>query len=489
MKAVARARRLLLFAVGALALVLLAIVLAFAVRSRLVLPDLRPWHRDAPPGELRAGRGDVTSFEQYRELERSLVSALRRDVLDDPRRADTFVLGRYNPGSVPGRLALGTPYNLTWELEPEVPRGAAVLVHGLSDSPYSMRALAELLHEQGFHVVVLRLPGHGIVPAGLLDVSWRDWFAALDLAVRHAAERAGPDGPLYLVGFSTGAALSTLHAVRGLEDPSLPRARRLVLLSPAIAIPSAARLTRVLAGLSFLPFFEKSSWIDVGPEHDPYKFRSFPVNAARQIYDLTRELDGALGRAGERDLLQEMPDVLAFQSLVDATITAPALVHGLFLRLPAADHELVVFDVNQRGALRDLIAPELHSHMDELRARELPFRLLVVTNGAPDSSEVELRLRPAGEERESVVPLGLTWPQGVLSLGHVALPFPPDDPVYGLEPASGGELDYPLGALTVRGESGTLVVPLGDLARLRSNPFFEVVRERVLAAVRADLGE
>ena len=352
-----------------------------------------------------------------------------------------------------------------------------------------MRGLADLLRDQGLYVLALRLPGHGTVPAALLDVDWRDWYAAVDLAARHAADRAGPDRPLYLGGFSTGAALTTLYAVRGLEDPSLPRPRRLILLSPAIGIPGAARLTRILSGLSFLPPFEKSKWISVTPEYDPYKYNSFPVNAARQIYDLTRELGAATTHAHERGLLGDMPDVLAFQSLVDATISAPEVIRSLFALLPQRDHELVVFDVNQRDVLRDMVSPELRIGMDKLRETPaLPFRLLVVTNLASGSLEVELRLRPAGESAEQTLPLDLAWPRGVLSLGHVALPFPADDPVYGVAPAAAGAVDYPLGALTVRGESGTLVVPLGDLARLRSNPFFEVVRARVQQAVQDDLG-
>jgi hypothetical protein len=74
----------------------------------------------------------------------------------------------------------------------------------------------------------------------------------------------------------------------------------------------------------------------------------------------------------------------------------------------------------------------------------------------------------------------------VVSVGHVSLPFPPDDPVYGLDPKP-GEGDppvYPLGSLAVRGESGALLVPLAAFSRLRSNPFFDVIRatvERTLA--------
>ena len=41
----------------------------------------------------------------------------------------------------------------------------ALLIHGLTDSPYSMRALAGSLHARGFEVTVLRLPGHGTLPS------------------------------------------------------------------------------------------------------------------------------------------------------------------------------------------------------------------------------------------------------------------------------------------------------------------------------------
>jgi alpha-beta hydrolase superfamily lysophospholipase len=104
-----------------------------------------------------------------------------------------------------------------------------------------------------------------------------DWYAAVELAARHAAQRAGPGHPFYAGGFSTGAALTTLYSVRSLGDASLPKPARLVLISPAIGISKAAGLTKILAGLSFAPYFEKSSWIDVLPEYDPYKYNSFPV--------------------------------------------------------------------------------------------------------------------------------------------------------------------------------------------------------------------
>jgi len=86
----------------------------------------------------------------------------------------------------------------------------------------------------------------------------------------------------------------------------------------------------------------------------------------------------------------------------------------------------------------------------------------------------------------TVEKLPLAWPAGVISLGHVAIPFPPDDPVYGLAPRSEDGLVFPLGSFPARGEAGALVVPLATFARLRSNPFFDVIRAKVIESCRAD---
>jgi esterase/lipase len=480
--------RVLVF-VPVLALAVVAtIVLVYAIQARLRLGDLRPWHRLTLDSEFDAGRSDAPkTFAEYRQLEERLFADLRRRLLDDLEAADAHALSRYNPQSAPARLALGTPYNRSFELAPEVVRGGVLLVHGLSDSPYSMRALGEFFRDRGFYVLALRLPGHGTIPAELAGVDWRDWYAAVELAARHVAERAGPDAPLYVGGHSTGGALTTLYCLRSLGDSSLPRPARLVLVSPAIGITKTAALTRVLAGLSFIPYFEKSRWIEVMPEYDPYKYNSFPVNAAKQIFLLTRELRSVLEAEGTKGRLEAMPRVLAFQSLIDATVTTSEVMKGLFLRLPERGHELVVFDVNRGEALQGLIAPGLVEDLEKVRdAPPLPFRITWVANRAPETNEVIAYTREAGTRETVRTELGLRWPRGVLSLGHVALPFPEDDPVYGLAPKPGAGPWYPLGALTVRGEGGALVVPLGNLARLRSNPFFAVMRDRIVKVIEAD---
>ena len=58
-------------------------------------------------------------------------------------------------------LAMNGPY----ELKPrQATNKAVLLVHGLGDSPYSFSDLSQTLVNQGFHVQVLLLPGHGSKP-------------------------------------------------------------------------------------------------------------------------------------------------------------------------------------------------------------------------------------------------------------------------------------------------------------------------------------
>jgi alpha-beta hydrolase superfamily lysophospholipase len=487
-------RRWLLKPLGYLAAlaatVLATIVLVYAVQARINLADLHAWHEIVLQEE--AGRGHeeaFESFEAYRRQEDRLFAELRARIYGR-QNADTFTLGRYNPSSVVARLALDTPYNRSYELAPPgEPRGSVLLLHGLTDSPYAMRGMAEVFQSQGYHVVALRLPGHGTVPSGLREVRWEDWYAAVAAAARHAAARAGSGRPFYIGGFSTGAALATLYAARALDDAQLPQPRGLYLVSPAIGISPFAVLTNVVAGLSFIPAFEKSRWIDVLPEYDPYKYNSFPVNAANQIYALTRELRGALDDAGERGRLVAMPRVVVFQSIVDSTITAREVVGGLLARLPRAEHELVVFDVNRIDAVQGLIAAGPLEDLETIRsAANQPFRVTLIASSAPDTRAVAAYTREAGAAAVSKTELGLEWPRTVFSLGHVALPFPPDDAVYGIDLPAGAQPPFNLGAVAVRGESGALVLSLGAFSRLRSNPFFGVIREKIAETLARDAG-
>lgn len=480
-------RILCLRALPLLVLLVLVLVLAFAVQARLRLPELQAWHRTPLAAEFRADDpARPRDFAGYLQLEDRLFGELEELVRTLPAGDPGAATSRYDPASVPGRLARNG-WNRSQERVPAASKGAVLLVHGLTDSPYMMRALADLCFERGLRVLCLRLPGHGTVPAGLVQATWQDWYAAVDLALRHLA-LAVPGKPLYACGFSTGAALLTLQAIRALHDDTAPRLRRLFLVSAAIGVSDFAAIANVVSALSFVPYFERAKWLDVLPEYDPYKYNSFPTNAGNQIWRLTQQLRTERDRAQADATWPAMPKVLAFQSVVDATVSASDVAQQLFAHLRGDGHELVAFDVNREDHWASLVAPGPRETLERIRASgPLPYRISLVANVAADSANVALYTRDAGSLAVAKEELDLAWPKGVFSLGHVAMPLPPDDPVYGIVPREGGDLRWQLG-LPARGEAGAILVPQANLARLRSNPLFAVVRRKILAALAADLG-
>jgi len=470
----------------ALAALLLVLATAggFAAYAVLLLPDLSPWHTDVLPGEFDADRHAALDFAGYQALEAGLFAQYEawRQRHAAPARGT-----RFDPQGAAARLSGGAPYNRSFRLEVggAGARGSALLVHGLTDAPYAMRALAETLHARGIEVTVLRLPGHGTLPSMMTRMQLADWQAAVRLAARDAAARRPAGAPFYLGGYSTGGALVLSLALAALDDPTLPQATRLLLFAPALRIAPTAGLANLLDLAAVLPVarLQKVKWQDLGPEYDPYKFNSFPVNATRQIYAATQLVQRQLARAAERGRLAALPPVIAWQSLVDATLGAAPLADLLFARLPDARHELVLFDVNRHRSLEAVADPAPRQWREALQARPRPWRLTVVGNESADT----LAVAAQGPAAAPALPVPLRWPPDVISLSHVALPFRPDDPVYGVLPGSGAHGLPSLGALALRGEEGALQFPLGALTRLRSNPFWPLVQAQVEALVEADL--
>ena len=78
----------------------------------------------------------------------------------------------------------------------------------------------------------------------------------------------------------------------------------------------------------------------------------------------------------------------------------------------------------------------------------------MITNATRETLQVkELRARPGSASQTS----GCSGSPGrgrVFSLSHVAVPFPPDDPLYGYE--FRGDHHVQLGRIAVRGENGVL---------------------------------
>jgi len=441
------------------------------------LPDLEIWHRIDFEHELDARAADeITDLDDYLALEDRLFAEL-----DQVERglADTFALSRFRPDSPTNPRGFAVNWNRTRWIEPTGEmRGAVLLLHGLTDAPYSLHAVGQNLAGHGFAVLALRLPGHGTMPAGLTRASVGDWRLAVRIAARAVAARTA-GRPWAIVGYSNGAALALDHALAAIagDESAPPRPDRLVLLSPALAVSEVAALAQWQERVSWVPGLEKLGWSPVLLEYDPYKYNSFPLHAAAELYELTSEVEALLARLEAAGQLADLPPVLTLQSAVDATVPPIPSLERLYGRVHDEGSELVVFDVNRFAVALGILSPWVDELLDAARrAGSFAFDVTLVTNQV-GTEAVEARRWAPQASAPAIEPLDLGWPTGVYSLSHVAIPIPPDDPLYGIGARDGL---FPLGNLEVRGELGALLVPGDLLMRLRYNPFHAYLDRRVL---------
>lgn len=293
--------------------IVLVVLLAVRVYLSQQGPELHPWHTWRAD-EMSVRELDNADFAGYLAREKAIFTDLDNAVTAKTAGEDQTPLNRYYRQSLvwPGQFAPDA--NRSFVLMPAgKPRGAVVLLHGLTDSPYSVRHLAVNYQQHGFVAVVLRLPGHGTAPGALTDVDWEMWLAATRLAVREATRLTGNNVPLHLVGYSNGGALAMKYALDALEDPALRKPQQMILLSPMIGVTSFARFAGFAGLPALLPPFAKAAWLNISPEYNPYKYNSFPVNAARQSWLLTKALQEQIGREARENRLANLPPVLAFQ--------------------------------------------------------------------------------------------------------------------------------------------------------------------------------
>ncbi len=184
------------------------------------------------------------------------------------------------------------------------------------------------------------------------------------------------------------------------------------------------------------------------------------------------------GRSGP---IRGFPPTLVFKSAIDATVLADAVVDSFLKHLGADGHELVLFDINRFAAKTTLLIDDPGLLSDRLMAElNLPFTFTLVTNESPQSRQVVARRKaPFSTVASEIKRLDLPWPGEVISLSHVALPIPPDDPLYGQRLPEDDKVLF-LGQMAIRGERGLLKISSEWLLRLRYNPFYDFLESRTL---------
>ena len=480
-------RAAIVFVLGAVTVIALGDVMYSST-----LGELRPWHTARLEQEFDASKAvKGYDFSSYREQETRLfdeVRSLSQSGFDESLDAP---VSRFSADGGPYRKRVPGDWNRSYVLKAQPQRGVALLVHGLSDSPYSLRPIAQVLHDAGITVYGLRLPGHGTIPAGLDSIEWKDWLAAVQLSVE-SIRKDHPDTPFWYVGYSTGATLGLKHSVDAIaagRKDLLPN--RMFLLSPALGVTPLAPLANLQRIVSRWGVAQKARWSNIDLELDPYKYASFAKNAGAQIGWLCRALDHDLSRMARDGSIDQLPPVTTYQSLVDATVRVQDLAGGLYGRLKhrgdandrSAESELVLFDLNRTAGIEPLLSFSPKAVSDAFaKAPRRDFRLIMVGNvGGTDTISASVLER--GQTEAVVKPLPYTWPDGVYSLSHMAVPFPLDDPIYGLKAPPFPDRLPSLGQFVLRGERGAIAMAPADQLRMKSNPFFDLMKAHLLESV------
>lgn len=307
-------------------------------------------------------------------------------------------------------------------------RRGVLLVHGLTDSPYFMRYLAEFFQQSGFRVLAVLLPGHGTQPGDLLDISWREWAKAVAYGADRLAEEADE---IYLAGFSAGG---TLSVYQSLCDE---RVQGLFLFSPALKVSPRAAYANLHKLYSWL--ISSAKWVGIRPDISLYKYESLPKNAAAQMHALTRKLDSLL-----REHEVNIP-VFAAASEDDMTANTRSTLEFMG-RVHHASSKLVLYTTDIEKHPRGIAAEKLE----------------LVNSVVPD--------------------------QNILSSAHTAVVLPPDDPYYGAAGDYSNSIHYYPDnmekyhacnnnhGVVLQGEITEANLEAGTLRRLMYNPNFAALK-------------
>ena len=203
-------------------------------------------------------------FAQYIQQCQTIIADRREDLTANSIAAEAIIQAN-------------SPFEYYPEAAPSKIKHGALMTHGLLDCPFTFREIGAHLRDQGILTRAVLLPGHGTRASDLLHVTYHDWLQA----VRYGIEALKKEvESVYLIGYSTGAALSIYHALQDTQIDGI------ILLSPAIKIRIPVDL---IAGWHYLnnSLGKNKNWVYRSNETDYTKYKSITYNSVRQVSKLT----------------------------------------------------------------------------------------------------------------------------------------------------------------------------------------------------------
>ena len=157
-------------------------------------------------------------------------------------------------------------------------RGGALVLHGLTGSPWEVRPLADALASAGFSVALPVLAGHATSVRALQGTGWRDWLTSAEAALGWLDGRCDR---VHMVGLSMGALLALL-----LARHRTPPVASVALLATALHLHAWQRAAiGALARLGWPDVLGKDA-PDLPGAARPPCYDAIPLGAVAQLEDL-----------------------------------------------------------------------------------------------------------------------------------------------------------------------------------------------------------
>jgi pimeloyl-ACP methyl ester carboxylesterase len=220
------------------------------------------------------------------------------------------------------------------------PAPIVVLFHGLTDSPFYLRGIAEHLQSRGYTVVVPLIPGHGkkFADADMEDPNLKQrWYEHVDdvmaLVNPYSTQR-------FIGGFSTGGTLATRYTLLHSEEVD-----GLLLFSGALALSNSAENLARIWGMKSLAKLFDGDFETGGPY--PYRYPDVAGYAGLTLADVIFEI---------RDMLDEgnyTKPIFVAHSMADI-ITPFRGVEDLTQRVNG-NHQVFTIDKSYDTCHQDLV--------------------------------------------------------------------------------------------------------------------------------------
>jgi carboxylesterase len=234
-------------------------------------------------------------------------------------------------------------------------RGALVL-HGFTGNPQSMRGLALVLADAGFTVEMPLLPGHGTDVADMVPTRWEDWSAAAEAAYLDLAARSDA---VVVVGLSMGGMLAVWLAEHH------PEIAGLALVNPMVAPPDAEAVGFVQAMIDNGDELAPGVGSDIAQEGSVESaYPELPLRATLSLFAAATQVESALESV--------TCPVLLFTSTQDHVVDPKS--SALLVERAKGPVEQVVLDRSYHVATLDYDKDEIEARTVEFATGVLPPR-------------------------------------------------------------------------------------------------------------------